>query len=135
MTGGQVAGLIAAVAFLILVIFIGIFLMRMTKTLGEVNKSVKTLTGDVDVLSHQAENLMANANELLEDVGEKSVKVDPVFQAAGDLGQSVSDLNEATRKLTDRVSGSHKGNRGNSLLTKIGATAFGLYLNRHKKQN
>nr|WP_290123341.1 DUF948 domain-containing protein [Secundilactobacillus oryzae] len=80
MTGGQIAGLIAASAFLILVIFIGIFLMKMTKTLGEVNRSVKTLTDDADVLSRQAENLMANADQLLTDVNKKSAKIDPVFQ-------------------------------------------------------
>ncbi|GAK48021.1 methyl-accepting chemotaxis protein [Secundilactobacillus oryzae JCM 18671] len=135
MTGGQIAGLIAASAFLILVIFIGIFLMKMTKTLGEVNRSVKTLTDDADVLSRQAENLMANADQLLTDVNKKSAKIDPVFQAAGDLGQSVSDLNEATRNLTSRVTSSRKHHKGNSALTKIVATAMGIYLNRHDKSN
>ncbi|WP_439646476.1 DUF948 domain-containing protein [Secundilactobacillus collinoides] len=108
MTGGQVAGMIAAVAFLILVLFIGMFLSKMLTTLKEVNRSIQTLTDDVDVVSKQAEDIMANANTLLEDVNKKVATVDPVFQAAADLGTSVSDLNDATRNLTSKVSKSAK---------------------------
>ena len=72
MTGGQVAGLIAAIAFLILVLFIGMFLVKMNKTLGEVNRSMKSMTSDIDVISHQAEDIMANANELLTDVNKNN---------------------------------------------------------------
>lgn len=106
MTGGQVAGLIAAIAFLLLVCFIGIFLMRLTKTFGEINRSMVVITSDVDVLSKQVEDIMGNANELLDDVNHKVATIDPVFKAAGDLGESVSDLNQVTRDLTERVTNS-----------------------------
>jgi len=134
MTGGQVAGLIAAIAFLILVLFIGMFLVKMNKTLGEVNRSMKTMTSDVDVISHQAEDIMANANELMEDVNKNVATIYPVFQAAADLGESVSDLNTATRNLTDRVSETAKTTAKTSLAARAGKTVFDLYKNRRNKE-
>lgn len=78
---------------------------------------------------------MANANELLEDVNQKVATIDPVFQAAADLGESVSDLNSATRKLTDRVSDTAKQTAKTSLAARVGKTAFDLYRNHSRKQN
>jgi uncharacterized protein YoxC len=91
------------------------------------------MTSDVDVISHQAEDIMANANELLEDVNKKVATIDPVFQAAADLGESVSDLNTATRKLTDRVGETAKTTAKTSLAARVGKTAFDLYKNRKTK--
>lgn len=54
----HIAGIIAAIAFLLLVCFIGIFLMRITKTMGEVNRSLNNITDDVDALSHETEKIM-----------------------------------------------------------------------------
>ena len=133
MTGGQVAGLIAAIAFLILVLFIGMFLVKMNKTLGEVNRSMKSMTSDIDVISHQAEDIMANANELLTDVNKKVATIDPVFQAAADLGESVSDQNTATRNLTDRVGVTAKKTAKTSMAARVSKTAFDLYRNRKNK--
>lgn len=134
MTPEQIAALIAAGAFVVLVILIGIFLIKTMKTLGAVNQSVKTVTQDVDVLSKQAEEIMANANVLLEDVNQKMETVDPVFKAAADLGTSVSDLNTATRKFTGKVSKSAKATASAGLFSKLGKTAFNVYRNRKDKQ-
>lgn len=135
MTGGQIAGLIAAIAFLLLVIFIGIFLLRLTQTFGEINKSVGVITSDVDVLSKQVEDIMGNANELLGDVNHKVATIDPVFQAAADLGESVSDLNMATRNLTDRVTNTNKKNGGKfSFATKAATSAYHMYSNHSAKK-
>ncbi|ANZ62287.1 DUF948 domain-containing protein [Secundilactobacillus paracollinoides] len=134
MTGGQVAGMIAAVAFLILVLFIGMFLSKMLTTLKEVNRSIQTLTDDVDVVSKQAEDIMANANTLLEDVNKKVATVDPVFQAAADLGTSVSDLNDATRNLTSKVSKSAKKTASTNILVRTGEAAFNFYT-KHRRSN
>lgn len=133
MTAGQVAGLIAAIAFLILVIFIGVFLMKMVRTLGEVNQSVKTMTSDMDVIAKQTEDILANANTLLDDVNHKVATIDPVFQAAADLGTSVSDLNEATRDLTGRVKSTAKKTATTSVVTRVGSAVFNAYRGRKTK--
>ncbi|PWF99597.1 DUF948 domain-containing protein [Levilactobacillus bambusae] len=131
MTGGQVAGLIAAIAFLILVLFIGMFLTKLNKTLGQLNASMKTMTDDIDVISKQAENILASSNVLLDDVNEKFATIDPVFQAAADLGTSVSDLNDATRNLTAKVSSNTKTAEKASVASRFGRTAFNMY-SRHR---
>ncbi len=135
MTGGQVAGMIAAVAFLILVLFIGMFLSKMLTTLKEVNRSIQTLTDDVDVVSKQAEDIMANANTLLEDVNKKVATVDPVFQAAADLGTSVSDLNDATRNLTSKVSKSAKKTASTNILVRTGEAVFNFYTKHRRSKD
>lgn len=133
MTPGQIAGLIAAGAFLLLVIFIGVFLMNMVRSLGEVTRSVKVMTEDIDVISKQAEDILSNANVLLEDVNQKVATVDPVFKAAADLGTSVSDLNDATRNLTGRVSSTAKKTAGAGIMSRLSRTAFNAYRNRKTK--
>ncbi|KRK97252.1 methyl-accepting chemotaxis-like protein [Secundilactobacillus odoratitofui DSM 19909 = JCM 15043] len=133
MTGGQIAGLIAAIAFLVLVVFIGVFLMKMVRTLGEVNQSVKTMTNDMDVIAKQTEDILASANTLLDDVNHKVATIDPVFQAAADLGTSVSDLNAATRDLTGKVKSTAKKTATTSVVTRVGESVFKAYRNRKNK--
>lgn len=133
MTGGQIAGLIAAIAFLVLVVFIGVFLTKMVRTLGEVNQSIKTMTNDMDVIARQTEDILANANTLLDDVNHKVATIDPVFKAAADLGTSVSDLNEATRELTGKVSSTAKKSVTSNLVARAGSAVFNAYRGRKSK--
>ena len=99
MTGGQIALIILAVAVLLLVLFIGLFLVKLTQTLGVVTK-------DVDIIAREANDILANVDVLLNDVNGKVATVDPAFQAIADLGTSVSELNDATHNLTDKVKSS-----------------------------
>lgn len=134
MTLGQVAGLIAAIAFLILVLFIGYFLVRLSTTLKETNRSINVLTNDADALSKEVEVILSNANELLEDVNQKSATIDPAFQAVADLGTSVSDLNSATRKVTDRFSGKAKKTAGAGIVASLGKSAVTGFWQRRKNK-
>ncbi|WP_439644582.1 DUF948 domain-containing protein [Amylolactobacillus amylophilus] len=109
---GALAGLIAAVAFLILVLFLIPVLVRTAKTMKEVsrtvattNKTVEQVTNNVDALSQQVEGLLVKSNTLLNDVNGKVQTLDPVFVAAADLGQSVSDINTSSKNIVHRVSG------------------------------
>ena len=108
MTAGQIAGLIAAIAFVVLVCFIGMFLSRLGKTLEETTKSIEGLSKDVDALTHELENVLGNTNELLEDLNKKSTELDPAVKAIADLGQSASDVNAAARHFTDRLNAQHE---------------------------
>ncbi|MHA8110928.1 DUF948 domain-containing protein [Lactobacillaceae bacterium Melli_B4] len=119
------AGIIAALAFLLLVIFIGVFLMKLVTTLNEVNQSLKSLTDDVDVISSQTEKVLASSNSMLKDLNDKVNTIDPVFQAAADLGQSVSELNDSTKNLTSRVKNGGKVSFGTTLLSRIGSSLIG----------
>ncbi|WP_409022766.1 DUF948 domain-containing protein [Dellaglioa sp. P0083] len=130
MTGGQIAGLIAAVAFAVLVLFIIFVLMRMMRTLGEVNKSISSITSDVDGLSNEVENILVKSNILLDDVNGKVATIDPLFQAVADLSESVSDLNDASRGLMTHVSATSKKAKDSSAFINVGKKAFSFYKNR-----
>ncbi|MHA8137973.1 DUF948 domain-containing protein [Lactobacillaceae bacterium Scapto_B20] len=126
------AGIIAALAFLLLVIFIGVFLMKLVTTLNEVNQSLKSLTDDVDVISSQTEKVLASSNSMLKDLNDKVNTIDPVFQAAADLGESVSELNDSTKNLTGRVKNGGKVSFGTTILSRVGSSLIGK--NKKKKK-
>lgn len=116
MTIGELAGLIAALAFAVLVVFVCINLFNLSKilkdfndTVSRINTTINVLTKDVDNLSIEVEGLLNKANTLVDDVNGKLSKTDPLFVAIGDLGITVSDLNESTKQMTSNlISGSGK---------------------------
>ena len=59
---GNIALLIIAIAFAVLVVFLVIVLHKVSKVVEEANRTVKLVSSDVDVLLHQADGLMANHN-------------------------------------------------------------------------
>ena len=103
MTVGQLAGLVAALALVVLVIFIGWFLVKVVAAIQDAIKSVEQLTKDVDTLSGELEEILKNSNTLLEDINKKAVQVDPAVQAIADVGQSVSDANQASRNRVENL--------------------------------
>lgn len=123
MTPGDISFLIIAIAILALVLFIGYFLVQLSSTLNSV-------TQDVKLIAHDADDLLINTNDLLKDVNGKMVTVDPVFKAAGDLGTSVSELNESVRKIKEK-SGKKKSGLGFSLGT--AATTANMFFNMRNK--
>lgn len=97
MTIGQIAALIAAIAFVILVIYLVIMLFQLAKvfknlraTVLETTKAVKTLTIDLDKIANQGNNLTGKINDLMDDVNQKSGKLNPFFQSLENFGNSLT---------------------------------------------
>lgn len=128
---GQVSGLIIAMAFLILVIFVGIFLMKMIQTVTKINDNVKSLTRDVDDVSKQSSRLLSTSNELLHEVDRKLITVDPVFKAMAKVGASVAKVNDTVDGLAKKMHRHHKIKK--SWFYRIGKLAFDCF--RLKKSN
>ncbi|MFT9098615.1 DUF948 domain-containing protein [Liquorilactobacillus sp.] len=126
LTLGQLAGLIAAIAFLLLVIFLCIVLAKVGKIMNEVNESVKSMRTDINGLSKEAESILAKSNTLLTDIGDKSKTIDPLFQAVADVSESVSDLNNASRGLATKVSTSTKNVGKTSIVFGIARKLYNL---------
>ena len=110
MTGGEIAELIAAGAFAVLVIGIVVVLLKVSKVVGkldttvdEANKSLSIITKDADHLLVEVEGLLNKSNTTLDDVNGKLMLTDPLFKAVGDLGHSVSNLNNSASNLTNQV--------------------------------
>lgn len=141
MTGGEIAALIAAIAFAALVVFLIIVLLKVSKVIGEVqttvneaNKSISVLTKDADSLLIEVEGLLNKSNTTLDDVNGKLGKTDPLFRAIGDLGTTVSSLNDSTRNLTTQVTGVTKRTAQTGMVTKVGKTAVNMNKKRKDKK-
>ena len=56
----------------------------------------------------------------------KVAAIDPVFTAIGELGESVSDLNQSTRNLTERVAHGAKNGAKATVAARMSAKAFSM---------
>src|SRR5699024_12074886 len=81
----QLKDLIDAYAFLLLVIYLCRVLARLTSTVSELTKSIKTLTEDADDISEKIEDLLVKTNSLMDDVNQKSSKLDPLLDRKSDV--------------------------------------------------
>lgn len=112
MTIGQLAALIAAVAFAALVVFIILNLKKFAEilellkdTVLRLNNTIEVVTKDADHLSVEVEGLLNKTNLLVDDINGKVKKTDPLFTAIGDVGTSVSDLNTSTKHFASNLVG------------------------------
>ena len=126
MTVGQLAGLIAALALVVLVIFIAWFLVKVAGAIRDAITSVEQLTKDVDTLSGELNEILKNSKCLLEDINKKAVQVDPAVQAIADLGQSVSDVNQASRSLVENLASRREKRRNSFMKSAAQAAAMGV---------
>ena len=126
MTVGQLAGLIAALALVVLVIFIAWFLVKVAGAIRDAITSVEQLTKDVDTLSGELNEILKNSNSLLEDINKKAVQVDPPVQAIADLGQSVSHVNQASRSLVENLASRREKRRNSFMKSAAQAAAMGV---------
>ncbi|MDN6293467.1 MAG: DUF948 domain-containing protein [Alkalibacterium sp.] len=129
MTGGEIAALIAAIAFAVLVLGLVYVLFKVAKmvselntTVEEANKSLSTITKDADLLLIEVEGLLNKSNVTLDDVNGKLGLTDPLFKAVGDLGESVSSLNNSTRNLSSHLASASKRGASMGIAKKVGST-------------
>jgi len=101
MTGGQIAGLIAAVAFVVLVVYLARTLVQTAKLLQELQETMKETTKMVEVLSKNTEQIMDQStklvdktNTLMDDVNSKSSKLNPLFDTVENLGKKSAKATE-----------------------------------------
>ncbi|MDM7853422.1 DUF948 domain-containing protein [Cellulomonas alba] len=85
MSGGDIAGLIAAVAFVLLVGLCAVPLLKLGRVLDETRDSVKELTDHTVPVLDEAAALVASSNTQLE-------RVDTVTTAAAQVSENVAAL-------------------------------------------
>lgn len=93
---------------------------ELNTTIEEVNKTINVVTKNTDHLLIEVEGLLNKSNTTLDDVNGKLGMTDPLFLAVGNLGTSVSDLNNATRNLTSQLGGKAKVGATVGLSKKVG---------------
>ncbi|MGX7051612.1 DUF948 domain-containing protein [Leuconostoc palmae] len=128
---GQLALIIFAVAFLLLVLFIGVFLLKLTHSLS-------IITMDVDTIARSSNEILGNANTLLDDVNEKVKTLDPTVQAVADLSVTVSQLNSSIQVVTNKFSSAKAATSfgASGVAAAVAKTVMGNYKKRksHKKE-
>ena len=95
MSGGDIAGIIAASGFVLLVIFIGVPLIKIGKVLDEASDSIRELTKETTPLLIELTETTQIANKQL-------VKVDVITE---NLVGVTSDINSVVGQFRGAVSG------------------------------
>ncbi|WP_278234516.1 DUF948 domain-containing protein [Isoptericola sp. AK164] len=85
MSVGDVAGLIAAVAFVLLVGLLAVPLVKLGRTLDETSRSIRELTEHSVPILDEAATTVSSTNDQL-------VKVDTITTAAAQVSENVSAL-------------------------------------------
>ncbi|MFK5676678.1 MULTISPECIES: DUF948 domain-containing protein [unclassified Ligilactobacillus] len=136
LTFGQLAGLIAALAFVVLVVFMCLVLHKLGKTINQLSATLTDVTHEATTLSADADRILKKTDDLMADINAKSQKLEPLVDTAVALSKSVDDLNTASRKMVHHVaSAREEGSKLNSAV-KLGKTVYNVYsaVDRHRQK-
>lgn len=125
----------ASIGLVIALILLLNKVMGVLKTADDVLKETKNsldiITKDVDSLSIEVEGLLNKTSHLLDDVNGKLSKTDPVFDALGELGVSVSHVNQSAIGLTKSFK--LKREHAESSMMKMGKSMTRIFRQLKKK--
>jgi uncharacterized protein YoxC len=97
---GSIAGLVAAIAFLLLVGVVFLPLYRLSQVLGELQKSVKELTDTTVPVIAGLEGTVGAANE---ELGKLAVVTEDVAHLSGHASDMASDAARVSKLVADTV--------------------------------
>jgi len=102
-TLGGIAGLIAALAFVVLVFFLARVLSNLNRTLGSVANTTENLERQLDGITMEVTALLHKTNRLVDNVEEKTELLAPVAHALDELGTSLNEVTESVRTVSSSV--------------------------------
>ncbi|MDQ0156566.1 DUF948 domain-containing protein [Robertmurraya andreesenii] len=91
---------LAAIAFFILVMFIGRTLKSLQTTLDSVSKTLGGLEQQLDGVTRETTDLLHKTNALAEDIQKKSESLNTVVDAVKDVGTSIKKFNGSIQSIT-----------------------------------
>ena len=100
----EVAYILVAIAWIVCLVYLTITIQKAGRMIDETEKTIKTLSSDVNVTLHQTNELLAKVNVLADDINIKVATIDPLFTAVADFSYSVSYLNQHARVLGKKAS-------------------------------
>ena len=77
----EVAYILVALALIVFFVYLIITVQKLGRVIDETEKTIKTLTSDVDVTLHHTNELLAKVNVLADDINVKVATIDPLFSA------------------------------------------------------
>lgn len=108
-----VAALIVAIAFAILVFYIGRTLKSAQKTLSQVANTLDGLENQLEGISKETTALLNKTNHLAEDIQEKSQKLNTVVDGVQGIGTTIQQFNESLRSLSGDIHSAADRNKEN----------------------
>ena len=75
----EVAYILVALALIVFLVYLIITVQKLGRVIDETEKTIKTLTSDVDVTLHHTNELLAKVNVLADDINVKVATIDPLF--------------------------------------------------------
>lgn len=114
-------------------VYLIITVQKLGRVIDETEKTIKTLTSDVDVTLHHTNELLAKVNVLADDINVKVATIDPLFSAVADLSLSVSDLNDHARVLSKKASSA--GSKHSRLVQVCQLFVLQVNFQKNKKEN
>jgi uncharacterized protein YoxC len=94
---------LAAIAFLVLVLFIGKTLKSVQVTLDSVSKTLVGLEQQLEGVTRETTDLLHKTNALAEDIQAKSESLNTVVDAVKDVGTSIKKINGTIQTVTSSV--------------------------------
>lgn len=94
---------VVAIAFFILVLYVGRTLKSVQGTLESVSKTLIGLEKQLDGVTRETTDLLHKTNLLAEDIQAKSARLNGVVDAVGDVGTSIKKLNQSIQTITTSV--------------------------------
>ena len=72
----EVAYILVALALIVFLVYLIITVQKLGRVIDETEKTIKTLTSDVDVTLHHTNELLAKVNVLADDINVKVATID-----------------------------------------------------------
>jgi uncharacterized protein YoxC len=110
-TLGAIAGLVAAIAFVVLVIFLARVLSAASKTLNNVANTTAGLERQLDGIMTETTALLHKTNRLVDTIEEKTELLAPVANSIEELGTSLNKVTDSVRTVSDTVAGAADTNK------------------------
>ncbi|CEG34124.1 DUF948 domain-containing protein [Peribacillus simplex] len=98
-----VSAAVAAIAFLVLVIFLTKVLTSLQTTLDSVARTLTGLESQMQGITLETTQLLHKTNTLAEDLQQKSENLNTVVDAVKDVGTSISSFNSSIQKVFHKV--------------------------------
>ncbi|CAH0126063.1 hypothetical protein SRABI96_00080 [Peribacillus sp. Bi96] len=98
-----VSAAVAAIAFLILVIFLTKVLTSLQTTLDSVARTLTGLESQMQGITLETTQLLHKTNTLAEDLQHKSENLNTVVDAVKEVGTSISSFNSSVQKVSHKV--------------------------------
>ncbi|WP_085991662.1 DUF948 domain-containing protein [Oceanobacillus senegalensis] len=103
-----ISAFIAAIAFVILVIYVVGAIKATKQTLNDVSETMQGIEKQIEGVTTETTQLLNKTNKLADDMGQKTTKLDSLFEGAKGVGDTLKDFNQSLSKLSSSISSASK---------------------------